>query len=162
MSVFLHYEGIAGESSDLNHQGWIDVESWSWGTERKITSNSSTRHDRESSNTTITDLIITRHMDSATPYLFIESCCGRGKTAVLRLTKTGSGAGADAFMEYTLKDAVISKYHVGGTSQDNKRPLEHIRISFIDIEMKYVAFDDDGQPQGPIAVGFDTSENKQH
>ncbi|MBI3899945.1 MAG: type VI secretion system tube protein Hcp [Gammaproteobacteria bacterium] len=64
MSVFLNYEGIKGESADRGHKEWIDVETWKWGTHRQITSASSTKGDRESSNARIVDLIITKKMDS--------------------------------------------------------------------------------------------------
>ena len=33
-SVFLKIEGVMGESKDTQHQGWTDVESYSWGTSR--------------------------------------------------------------------------------------------------------------------------------
>ncbi len=76
MSIFMHVEGIQGETSDLNHKGWIDIENLEWGSKRQITSNTSTQGDRESSNATITDLTLIKLMDKTTPYLFIETCCG--------------------------------------------------------------------------------------
>lgn len=130
MSAFILMEGVKGEASDQGHKDWIDVESWRWGAGRKITSNTSTRGDRESSNATIFDLHITKFMDSATPKIFIDSCCGRGGEMKIHLTKTGSGSGADVFMEYTLKNAIISDYHVSGSKANTNRPLEHITISF--------------------------------
>jgi type VI secretion system secreted protein Hcp len=51
MSVFMNYEGIQGESSDKNHKGWMDIESWSWGTRRKITSVTSTQRKRSTNPT---------------------------------------------------------------------------------------------------------------
>ncbi|MEX0873007.1 MAG: type VI secretion system tube protein Hcp, partial [Aquisalimonadaceae bacterium] len=91
MSIFMNYDGIKGESSDSNHKDWMDIQDISWGVSRNITSASSTQNDRESSNAAITDLQVTRAMDSATPALFIESCCGKGKDVVIHLTKTGAG-----------------------------------------------------------------------
>lgn len=63
-------------------------------------------------------------------------------------------------MEYKLKNAIISEYSVSGHSKDIDRPQEQITISFIELEMKYIPFNDDGDPRGNIVVGFDTSENK--
>lgn len=122
MSIFVNYEGITGESSDAGHKGWMDVHQISWGTEREITSSTSTQGDRESSNAVITDLIITRFMDSATPKVFIESCCGTGKDVVIHLTKTGGGNGADSYMEYTLKHCLISKYSMACHKEHKKPP----------------------------------------
>ncbi|MBN4073727.1 type VI secretion system tube protein Hcp [bacterium AH-315-E07] len=57
----------------------------------------------------MTDLITTKHIDSSTPNLFIESYYGKGKTVKLHLTKMGSGGGLDVYMEFTLKNALIDK-----------------------------------------------------
>ena len=159
MSIFVNYEGVKGESSDSGHAGWMDVESVTWGVGRQITSNSSTAGDRESSNAVISDLKIVRHMDSATPKLFIESCCGTGKEVKIHLTKTGTGSGADVYMEYTLKNALISDYQVDASAQDTGRPLETLTISFVDVEVKYTPFDEDGSAEASVAVGFDTATN---
>ena len=75
MSIFLYIPGVKGETKDANHAGWIDIDEFSTGTQRLITSNSSTRGDRESSNTTTQDFFLTKRMDSASPKLFIDSCC---------------------------------------------------------------------------------------
>jgi len=71
MSIFLYYEGIKGETSDPDHKDWIDVDAWQWSAGRKITSSTSTRGDRESSNAVIRDLKITKSMDSSSNRLFI-------------------------------------------------------------------------------------------
>lgn len=159
MSIFMNYEGIKGESSDKNHKQWMDIDSIQWGVNRRITSATSTQNDRESSNAEVSDLVVTRRMDSATPNLFIESCCGTGKTVVIHLTKTGTGSGTDVYMEYTLKNALISNYQVSASAQDNNRPMEVLTISFVDLEVKYTPYDEDGNALAAIAVGFDTATN---
>lgn len=159
MSIFVNYEGVKGEASDSGHKQWMDVETISWGVGRNITSSTSTQGDRESSNATIHDLQITRLMDSATPKLFIESCCGTGKEVVIHLTKTGTGSGTDVFMEYTLKNALISNYVVDANTDGTKRPSETLTISFVDVEVKYTPYDEDGNAEASIAVGFDTATN---
>jgi len=161
MSVFLEIEGIKGESSDQGHKDWIDLESWGWEVERGMTSASSTRGDRESSNAKISSLIATKRIDSATPKIFIDSCCGTGKTIKLHLTKTGSGNGADVYMEFVLKNALIEKFALTGKKQDTKRPLEALSFSFIEIQVKYIPYDDKGNAMAPIVVGFDTATNTQ-
>ncbi|MBI3898852.1 MAG: type VI secretion system tube protein Hcp [Gammaproteobacteria bacterium] len=159
MSVFIFVPGVKGETSDKGHSGWIDVIQWNWGTSRKITSATSTRGDRESTNTITTDLEFSKTMDSATPQLFLEACCGTGKDFILRLTKTGTGAGADVFGEFVLKHALINKYKLGGYTTDRRRPIEHFGVSFTAIEMRYTPYDEDGKILSPIAVGFNTATN---
>jgi len=159
MAILLNYEGVKGETKDDNHKDWIDLVGWTFKTDRLITSNTSTKGDRESSNARIYDLQISKEMDLATPKLFMESLCGTGKEVKLRLTKTGQGKGSDVYMEYILKNALISSYEVGGSNTDLSRPTENITISFVEIEVKYTPYDDNNKALANIVVGFDTATN---
>lgn len=157
--ILIQIPGITGEASDLHHKGWINVDTFSTGTRRLITSATSTRGDRESANTMTQDFKFTRRMDSASPALFIDSCCMRAKEMKIHLTKTGQGGGADVYMEYILRHAIISEYTVQGASESVLRPQETLTISYTDIDVKYTPFDEDGILMGNIAVGYDTATN---
>lgn len=165
MSIFMSYGEIPGESSDANHKRWIDVESIRWGTSRRITSATSRQNDRESSNAAMSDIVIEKLMDSATPALFIEACCGRGKPLVLELTETGIGRGSDVFLRYELQHAIVSGYEVEykdlrrSRFAEHTRPLEVLTVSFVGIETRYIPYDQNGIATAPIAVGFDPSTN---
>lgn len=159
MAIFMNYEGIEGDAIDANHEGWIEVQELRWSAHRRITSETSTRGNHESSSTQILDLHLCKYMDSSTPNLFIEACCGIGKTAVLHLTKTDTGLGAETYMEYTLSNALISEYKVGAGNRFYRRPREFITISFIDLELRYITYDNAGYLLPPVTVGFDTATN---
>jgi len=159
MSIFVKYDGITGHSSDVDHKGWMAVHDLSWDAGREITSNTSTRGDRESSNAKIGDLTMTRLMDKATPKLFLEACCGKGRDVEIHMTKTGKGSGAEVYMAYVLKNCLISHYSMSLSPKHKGRPTEHIKISFTQLEVKYTPYDDEGMAQGPLAVGFDTATN---
>lgn len=160
MSIHMHMDGVAGESSDSNHEGWIDVIQLAWGVGRRISAHASTQKDRESANAEIGELTFTRHMDSATPQLFIESCCGRGKTVTIELTRTGRGRGAEAYARYILHNALLSNYRMAAWSEDVERPLEKLKISFSKLEVAYMPHDDDNNLLPKIAVAFDTRTNE--
>lgn len=165
MSIHLLISDIAGESSDANHRDWIDLLEIKFATDRRIASASSTWGDRESSNAEFSELAARKFVDSSTPALFLEACCGRGRQIVIDVTKTGTGRGADTFTRYTLKNAIISGYHVEhvdlskSSCADIIRPVETLTISFSALEIQYTPFDQDGAALSPFAVGFDTSTN---
>lgn len=165
MSIFMNYEGITGESTDKDHRDWMDVDNIRWGVRRNATSHMPDQNDLESANAQTTNLMVTRRMDRATPNLFLESCCGGRKTVVIHLTETAACSRASqwyrshAFMAYTLRNALISDYEVSAGSQDESRPTETLTISFVDIEVKYTPYDEDGNAMPAIAVGFDTATN---
>lgn len=158
-NIFLFHPDARGETSDKHHTDWIDVDYISWGSQRLITSSTSTQGDRESSNTIITDLTLHKRMDRATAKLFILACCGGGKEIKIHLTKTGSGEGSETYMEYTLQNALISHYEMATKASSMRRPMEEIKISFVGLQMKYITYDNDNQSLAPIAVGFDTATN---
>ena len=78
---------------------------------------------------------------------------------LLRLTKTGTGSGGDIYMEYILKNALIFRCDVGGTDKNVKRIIKNITISFVEIGVRYTPYDEDGNAQSPISVGFNTATN---
>ncbi|MCH8506558.1 MAG: type VI secretion system tube protein Hcp [Ectothiorhodospiraceae bacterium] len=166
MSIHLRIEGLSGDSGDSGHQGWIDILDLKWGVRRRITSHTGTRGNRESSNAEITDLTLTKYLDSSSPSLFLESCCGRGKEMQLDLTKTGDGTGSDTYMSYWLKQAVVNSYHVEALALrrsrfvGNPRPVEIIKVSFVGLEARYTPYDDSGAFQAAMAVGFDAATNQ--
>lgn len=161
-SIFLEHPTIKGWTSDKNHQGCIDIEDIRWGVNRQITSSTSTRGDRESSNAVISDLSLTKWMDKTSPYLFMETCCGTGKTIKIIMTKTGAGDGADVFLEYTLENALFSKMEVQAIRASNIRPAEEYRISFTSMSVKYIQYDENGNILAPEAVGFNTTTNTKY
>jgi len=158
-NIFMFREGVKGESSDKFHKDWMDIESIEWRIRRKITSRTSTRGDRESSNPEYSELLLFKRMDIATPKIFIESCYGGGKTVIIECTKTGSGNGGDVYLQYRLENAVISHYNVSVKAKRGKRPLEAIKISFKRLEQRYIPYGEDNIAKSPIAVGYDAACN---
>lgn len=159
MSIFMQISGIKGETSDKNHKGWIDAIEMDFKVNRKITSNTSTKGNRESSNATISNLRLMKLMDKTSPHLFLLSCCGTGKTIKIVNTKTGKGDGSEVFVEYTLENALFSKMQVDASNDAGFRPVEEYEISFTKLTIKYIPFDDDGNTEAPLIVGFDTETN---
>ncbi|MGH1441122.1 MAG: type VI secretion system tube protein Hcp [Cellvibrionaceae bacterium] len=95
-------------------------------------------------------------MDKATPSIFIESCCGTGKTIKIAMTKTGSGQGADVFVEYTFENALFAQMI---TLHNGLRPIEEIEISYTRMTTKYIPYDENGSATAPLVIGFDATTN---
>ncbi|MCH8504347.1 MAG: type VI secretion system tube protein Hcp [Ectothiorhodospiraceae bacterium] len=157
MSILMEYGSIQGETTDTSHSGWLDIEEINFdGVKRRITSKASTSHDRESANSEFSEIVLIRHMDKASPGLFLEACQGRGKELILHLTKTSStGAGADTYLQYVLKNAIISGYEVMASRYSRCRPAEQLTVSFTCMELRYTPYDDEGKALAPVAVGYD-------
>jgi len=158
-NIFMYADGIKGDCSDKHHKDWIELVKVGWGVGRDITSKPSTRGDRESSNAQTADLQILKLMDRATPQTFIESCCGRARQVIIELTKTGSGKGADVYMQYIFHHALFSNYHVRHRKNNKRRPMEFLTLSYTKVEQRYIQYDENNTPLAPVAVGFNTATN---
>jgi type VI secretion system secreted protein Hcp len=166
MPIHWYFPGITGDSANAAHRGWIDVLEVDFSTRRRITSATATRHDRESANAEITDLMLRKFTDSATPQLFLESCCGGGHRMLLEMTKTGAGRGSEAFLRYELRNAIVRGYKVVHKDLSRSkfalnRPVEEITLSFTALALVYTTYGNDGEVLAPVHVGFDTATNEE-
>mgnify|MGYP000038197889 CR=1 FL=1 len=152
MSIFMNYDNIKGETTAKGHEDWIDLLSLDWGVQRGITARVGTSKDREATSADVSELRITKYMDNTTPYLFKEAWVGKGKAVQIHLTKTGDTL--ENYMEYTLKDCMISGYRV---NTEGERPVEEITLSFTKIEQKYTPYDDNHKAASPVSNGYDVA-----
>ena len=156
MAIYVKYDGIHGEATQENHKKWLDVTSLQWGMGRAISTKSGAVTNREASEPSVSEVTITKLMDSASPKLFIESCTGAaGKKVEIHLVTTGSPG--NTYAEYTLTDGLVSSYSM---SSGGDRPTESISVSFTKIEYKFTPFDNTNKAGTPIAVNYDLTTTK--
>jgi type VI secretion system secreted protein Hcp len=156
MAIYLKYDGIDGEATHDSHKKWIDVHSLSFGIGRAISTPSGSAANREASEPSVSEVVITKLMDSASPKLMVESATGAaGKTVKIDLVSTGSPG--NTYVTYTLTNALISSYSV---SSGGDRPSESLSISFTKIEYKFTPYDDKNKAGTPVTVSYDLATTK--
>ncbi len=130
IDAYLQIDGIKGESQ--THPGWIEVSSFQWGASRGLGPPTGGAADRESSAPSVSEIVVTKTTDSASPALM--KCAASGchfKKVTLAVRK----AGGDQLLTYVLTDVMVSGYHVGGGSGGD-RPQESMTLNFTKIEMQ--------------------------
>ena len=156
MAVYLKYEGIDGEATHEKHTKWIEVQSLQFGVGRGISTPTGGATNRESSQPSVSEVVITKMLDSASTALFAESVTGTaGKKVEIHLVNTGDPG--DTYVEYTLTDSLISGYSV---SSGGDRPSESISINFTKIEFKFTAFDAKNKTASPMVVDYNMATGK--
>lgn len=88
--VFLRVDGIKGESTDAHHKDEIEVLSWSWGATQ--TSGSSVGSGASSGKPSISELVVGKLVDKASPNLF-RSCLTGKHINEVELAERRAGAG---------------------------------------------------------------------
>jgi type VI secretion system secreted protein Hcp len=153
--MFIKIDNIRGESQDSAHKNEIEVLGYRWGM-----SQHGSMHQGKgggSGRASVSDLVITKYVDAATPNLM--SYCCRGKhfeSAVLTVRKAG-----DTPVEHLtikLEKVMVSGINNGADSGD-ERQTEEITLNFQRFEVKYTPQDETGKGQASISVKYDIAAN---
>ena len=156
MAIYIKYEGIDGEATHENHKKWLDIQSIQWGVGRAISTPSGSTSNREASEPSVSEVTITKLMDSSSPKFFTEACTGAvGKKVEIHLVTTGSPG--NTYASYILTEALVSSYSM---SSGGDRPSESISISFTKMEYKFIPYDNANKAGSPIAVSYDLATTK--
>jgi type VI secretion system secreted protein Hcp len=156
LDMFLKMDGVQGESVDKTHKGEIDVLAWSWGESKTTPAQVNKGAGAGKSLSCITDLIVTKYIDEATPKLITDTVTNtRMPSAKLTVRKVGSVP-----LEYftiTMTNVSIASYSTGGSGGED-RLTENIALHFNSAHGEYTPQD----PRTGVAgtpVPWDVSEN---
>ncbi|MBS0644707.1 MAG: type VI secretion system tube protein Hcp [Acetobacteraceae bacterium] len=153
MPIYMKYDGgkIKGDVTAEGYKDWIEVNSFQWGVGRGISSPIGASADRESSAPSVSEIVVTKALDTATGALLTEAYQGEGVEVVIEFTKTDAGQ-LEKYLTYTLSDTMISGYSI---SSGGDRPTESISLNFAKIECAPQKADKDGKVTSADAVTYD-------
>ena len=156
MAVFIKVDGITGEAKAVGHEEWIECDSVQYGVGRAIHTPVGSSSKREASAPSISEVTVTKMMDSTSALLFQEACVGKAKLVEIHLVETGAEE-LNTYLELKLTNSMISGYSV---SSGGDRPSESITFNFTKIEQKYTPYDDQHEKGNPVTSGYDLTEGK--
>jgi len=138
---YLKIGDIKGESSgDKTHDGWIEIQSFSFGAS---SSAGAVAGERSAGKSSFSDFSITKEIDKSSPKLFELVASGeRIQDVTFELTTSGGTEKPVPYMTITLKDAIVSSYSVGGS--EGTTPTESVSLNYGAIKFNYVQLDDRG------------------
>jgi type VI secretion system secreted protein Hcp len=105
---------------------------------RGISTPVGTSSKREASAPSISEVVVSKTMDSSSTAIFNEACVGTAQEVKIDLVETGADQ-LNTYLEVTLTNAMISGYSV---SSGGDRPSESISFNFTKIVMRYTPYDD--------------------
>lgn len=150
--------GITGESTDANHKGEIEIESFSWGIHQSLNIGSQSTG-AGAGKVTFTSVSFVARSSAATASLFQACCAGTAfQTGTLTIRKAG-GTQED-YMKVIMKLCAISDYnHIGVTGVD-LIPRDEFKMLCGGIQIQYATQNKDGGLAAPIKKGWDFTLNK--
>ena len=137
---------IKGEAQDDGHKNEIDVLSWSWGMQAKVSLGGGTATGKA----TVQELKIVKKIDSATtPLMSALRTNEQIQKAVLTVRKAGKSQ--LEFFKITIENGrVISHSVAGGDEQGGHGVLERVSFSFNRIAVQYTPQGKDGSGLGAM------------
>jgi type VI secretion system secreted protein Hcp len=156
MPIFMKVEGIDGDVTAAGHEKWIEVNSLQWGIGRGIGSPTGGDKEREASAPSISEVVVTKTTDIASPKLMEAALWGEGVKVDIDLCKTDKDK-LEPYMQYTLEDTLVSGFSV---SSGGDRPSESISLNFTKIIYTHIPQKDKNETGDPIKVGYDLGQAK--
>jgi type VI secretion system secreted protein Hcp len=154
---FLKIDGIDGESTDVNHKGEIDVESWSWGVSQSGSSGGG--GGGGAGKAAFQDFHFVTQVSKATPKLL--QACASGmhiKEATLSGVRGAGKVKNASFLKVKLTDVIISGVALAD-SQENV-PLDQVSFNYGKIELTYTRQSAKGTAEPPVRFGWDLKQSK--
>ena len=156
--MFLKVDGAPGESTDEKHDGWIEIDSWSYGYTQNVASGGrSTGGARTAEQVNISDVTIMKGMDKASPELFFLCCNGKHiPNVVIEVCRASEKK--EKYWEIKLTDVLITSCQPSQGVGDI--PRESVTFNPGKIEWIYTEMSHGpGKPGGPITHNWSLLKN---
>jgi len=155
-NVYLKLKDIDGESQDKDHDGWIEVMSWSWGVDNPASF--AMGQGGQSTQAHFGAVNIQKIMDKASVNLFKNS--GTGKhigDGILSCMKLDGDTRVEYFkVEFTNLMVSSVQWSGGGGEQATS---EHVSLAFEEFKQTYQLQQDTGGGQGAVNFGFNVQSS---
>lgn len=153
MAIYMKYADVNGDATAASHEQWITCGSIQWGGGRAIGTPTGSAKNREASMVSISEVVITKNQDGASPELLKRSYVGTdGEDVTIDLTTT-SNEGVNTIMQLKLTNTLVSGFSV---SSGGDRPSESVSLNFTKIESTFYNQAVEGtEADTPFAVTYD-------
>ena len=156
MAIYMKYGAIKGPVTTDGFKDWIELNSFQWGAGRAIGTAARGSTSREHSEPTITEIMVTKLTDVASPKLFLDAVGGKLDSKVeIKFTTTTKGK-VETFLAYKLENTGVSSYSL---SSGGDMPMESLSLNFTKITETLTGHDP-GIGGSPETVGYDLTQMK--
>lgn len=159
MAIYMKFDGdkVKGDVTAKGFENWINLSSFQFGVGRGISMGVGTMSNREVSLPSLSEIVVTKSFDPATPLLLKHSMAsGDGVTVEIALVRTGA-AEPEEVGRFTLENVLISGFSMSGA---DGAPAESISLSYAKIVADLKGADKANKNGQAIKVGYDLALGK--
>src|SRR6185503_5967848 len=156
MPIYMKFADVKGPVTTEGFKNWIELESMQLGTHRSIGTAARGATNREHSEPSISEIVVTKRTDVSSPKLFLDSVAGKLDNKVeIKLTTTTKGK-VETFLTIKLEDTGVSNYSL---TSGGDMPMESLSLNFTKITKTFKGTDP-GIGGSPETVGYNLAEMK--
>jgi type VI secretion system secreted protein Hcp len=147
-AAFAKYDGIDGESSDDQHDKWIDILSIDWGSHRTTDTSG---QDRKRGGVIVEDIVLTMEFEKSTVKLLEKMNMGE-VIPKLEIEQTAAygpeGERVVTYLKYELINVQVTSFDVNASGNDESPPTVTIANNFEEYKVTYTEYDSEGNKGG--------------
>jgi type VI secretion system secreted protein Hcp len=154
MAIYMKYGAIDGPVTTGGFIKWIELNSFQFGVGRGIGSAARSETNREASEPSLSEIVVTKSTDIASNKLFADAVGGTMDSKVTIKFTTTTKDKVETFLTYELTDTGLSGYSI---SSGGDRPSESLSLNFTKVMITFVGTD--AKTGGsPDTAGYDMTK----
>ena len=136
MALYMKYASIDGSATTDGYVKWIELSSFQFGVGRAIASAARSAENREASEPSISEITVTKNMDTSSLGMFEEGLASEMNNKVtIKFTTTTKNKVTD-FLIYELTNVGLSGYSISAGTEGI--PTESLSLNFTKIMMTFI------------------------
>jgi len=161
--AFMQITDIPGESTDQNHNDWIEINSFTHSVIQPTSASASSSGGASAERANFSTFDITKDVDKSSPKLYEASFTGTHiKEIVLQFCRAGGTK--EKYLEVKMEEVLVTSYtQSGGEANKDGFPVEHVSFAPGKIKMTYSQQKrENGTGGGVVEAGWDLTKNKKY
>ena len=142
--TYLKIATVDGESTQSNHEKWIEIYSFSWGASNPTTVGAGSGG-LTGGRVSVSSFNVMKKTEASSATLF--AACAAGKhfdDATVEMSKATGEGGQQVFLKYVFTDVMIESIQWSGSTGGDDSPTESLSIAFAKVAITYSKQDDTG------------------
>lgn len=152
MAIYMKIDGLDGSVTSKGHENWIELETFSTGLARHVSTEVGRVVNREGSVPHFSEVQISKRADKSSQLLFEKACKGAALPQVL-IDICATDSDLKPYSQYKFSKVILSHYNDSAFGQDHGS-IEYIMLNFTQIEKTFTPRDIDNKPLSPVTAGY--------
>lgn len=154
IDLYLKVEGVTGESTDANHKGWIDIESFAWGARQNASINGG---GAGTGKVSFRNLRTVAAIDKATPVL-MKYCASGKHVGEVKISFCKAGGTQIEYGTVVLNDVLVTSTSLTGSNSGERIGIIY-SFQAAKVEHHYWTQSKDGTKGAETQMGWDIKQN---